>query len=408
MKNNPLRTGTIAGVIVVLLWSSAAQARYTTTAPKGTFILDNTFFISQLSTAYDNNGNARPLIDPIYRYEPGGGLQGIIIPDVKVNFYVYLLQLMYGVTDSFSVGIGIPIVLKTTVRPNLGWVPGDYQWNLGRAYSESDFWQWAASMGQSRPGSWSGNNGVLGDLVLGIRWRFTDLIRWCRANDLFATFSIMGAIPTGRHADAENLLSVGTNMWDLYSQGELAIHLSIEKGFPKKLDNRLFIGVDVFYEVFFPHTYTTPKGTENPLLLTYQPYVGDTYVIDPGDFVGAAIAVDIVPVKGPALGTWISGHDKKKAAKMPPMLTLNLEYRHVHTLQSWWRSKSAIWDWDREKAWRPGYKNVLAGKVTLSLLRVGVPFDLYAGYRNQTWIGGKNTRASNVVIVGIRFPLKFW
>ena len=395
-------------VLILVLWTSSARARFTTTVPKGTFVLDNTFFISQLSTAYDNNGNAKSLIDPIYRYEPGGGMQGIIIPDVKVRFYVYLLQLMYGITDSVSVGIGFPIVLKTTVSPNLGWKSGDYQWSLGRAYSGTDFWQWADSMGQPRPGNWSGNSGTLGDIVLGLRWKFTDLIGWCKKNSLSAAIAIMGALPTGRQADPENILGVGTHMWDLYSQGELAFHLSVEKGFPKLLDNRLFIGVDVFYEFFFQHTYTTPKGTKSPLLLTYQPYVGDTYKIDPGDFVGAAIAVDIVAIRGPAMRTWLVKYDKKKAAKLPPMLTFNFEYRHVHTMQSWWTSKSKIWDWDREKSWRPGYKNVLGGKLVLSLLRVGVPFDLYVGYRNQTWIGGKNTRAANVVITGIRFPMKFW
>ncbi len=395
-------------VVICLLWTRAAFARFTTTAPKNTFILDNTFFISQLTTAYDNAGHAKSLIDKIYRYEPGGGMQGIIIPNVRVDFYVYLMQLMYGITDSLSVGIGIPVVLESSVQANLGWVPGDYQWALGRAYSETDFWQWAASMGQPRPGNWTGNHGVLGDIVLGVRWRFTDLVGWCKKHAFAAAFSVMGALPTGRQADPENILGVGTHMWDLYSQGELALHLSVDKSFPKLLDDRLSIGVDVFYEFFFKHTYTTPKGTESPLLLNFQPYVGDTYTIDPGDFVGAALAVDVVPFKGPALGTWLSHHDKKRAQRLPPMVTLTFEYRHVHTMQSWWHSDSAIWDWDHEKSWRPGYKNILAGKILLSLLRVGVPVELYVGYRNQTWIGGKNTRAANVVLTGLRIPLKFW
>lgn len=399
----------ITGVFMAIsLIAVQASAQYTQTAPKGAFILDNTFFISHLSTAYGNNGNAKPLIDRIYRYEPGGGLQGVIVPDVQVKFYVYLLQLMYGITDSLSVGIGFPVVLQTTVKPNLGWKPGDYQWTLGRAYGAQDFWEWAASMGQPKPGSETANRGVLGDIVIGVRWRFSDLIPVMGKYGFAAGISIMGALPTGRQADPEDILGIGTHMWDLQSQGELSFHLGVDKVFKGFLDNRVALGMDLSYEIFFPHTYTTPKGTKNPLLLTYQPYVGNTYVIDPGNFLGIAVGVDIVIVKGPAFGTWLTKGDKKKAGAMPPLITLKFEYRHVHLFQSRWKSKSDIWDWEREKAWRPGYKNVLAGQVIFSFLRLGAPFELYAGYRNQTWIGGKNSEASNVIITGIRFPMKFW
>ncbi len=411
-----IRLSKIAGTIAVwagmlvgfVVLSSSAQAAYTETAPADTFIFDSTFFMSSLSTAFDNEGNAKPLMDPIYRYEPGGGLQGIIIPNAEVKFYVFAFQLMYGITDSISVGIGVPIVLETSVQPNLGWIPGDYQWTLGRAYSEEDFWQWAESMGQPRIGSWTGNKGVLGDILLGGRWKFSSLWDGFESIGLAMAFSVYGALPTGRQADPENLLGVGTHMWDLHSQGELSFHLSADESFGKLLDERVVLGVDVFYEFFFKHTYTTPQGTKSPLLLTFAPYVGPTYTIDPGDFLGAAVSIDVVPYKGPVLDTWLTKGDMKKGKKFPPLVSINIEYRHIHIFQSDWESNSEIWDWSREKSWRPGYKNVLAARLTLSFLRLGAPFQVYAGYRNQTWIGGKNSRAANVFIVGLRVPMKFW
>ena len=33
---------------------------------------------------------------------------------------------------------------------------------------------------------------------------------------------------------------------------------------------------------------------------------------------------------------------------------------------------------------------------------------LTLGYRNQSWIPGKNARAADVISSGIRVPMKFW
>ena len=87
---------------------------------------------------------------------------------------------------------------------------------------------------------------------------------------------------------------------------------------------------------------------------------------------------------------------------------LCLRYTYTHLGQSDWRSNSAIWDWEREKLWLPGYKNTLFGRLSISLLRLGAPLMLYIGYRNQSWIGGRNTRAADAIFAGIQVPARFW
>lgn len=380
----------------------------TETLPAGTFLLDEALYVSSLTHMYDDDGNLRPLIEDIERYEPGGGWQGTIIPDALVRYGVLANQLQYGVTDSLSIGVGVPIVLWNTVRPALRWVPGDYQPSIGRAYSEEDFWAWAASMGQPKPGNWSGNQGTLGDIVLGARYRLSDHLEGLRRHEIAVAVTVLGALPTGTPPDPEEVVSAGTTSWDLHSQGELGAHLSVDKLFHRHLGGALALSAEVFYEIFFRHEYQTPHGEKHPLLINDAPYAGETYTIDPGDFFGGSVQVDVAPLRGPTGATWLSRHDPARQAALPPMVALSLRYTYVGLGQSDWESDSAQWDWRKERTWRPGYKNILTSQLTLSLLRVGVPAQLYARYRNQTWIGGRNSRAANVWTFGLQVPARFW
>jgi hypothetical protein len=396
-----------AAVFALLLAAVPASAGFTETLPKGVVLIDLAYAQSNLNSGWDDHGKRGPLIEEIDRYEPGGGKQGTLIPKPHARFDVLIAQLQVGILDGLTGGIGVPIVLGTRVEPNLDWESGDYQWIMGRAYSEDDFWQWAESMGQPKPGTWEGNKGVLADIVVGLRYRYSDLVPWFRKADLALAVAAFGAIPTGRQADPEEVLAAGTTSWDLHAQGDLGIHLSADKSFRRELDDRLVLGVDVFYEALLPHRYRTADGTKNPLLLTYSPYVGKRYTLDPGDFLGASAQADVVAYRGPALCTWLVKKDREKAAKLPPILTFSFRYTFNYLFQSDWKSKSAIWDWDREKLWRPGYKNILTGKVSINLLRLGVPMIPYASYRNLTWIPGKNSRAVDLFMFGLQVPLKF-
>ncbi|MBL8937463.1 MAG: hypothetical protein JNM69_23075, partial [Archangium sp.] len=55
-----------------------------------------------------------------------------------------------------------------------------------------------------------------------------------------------------------------------------------------------------------------------------------------------------------------------------------------------------------------GEKNIFKVTGTVSLLRVGVPLQLYASYRTQDIIPGRFTRPANVFTGGVRAIVKFW
>ncbi len=405
---SPLLVGILTFVALLCVQPLSALAGFTETLPEGTFMLEFSYNHSWLDDRYDNKGSAASLIEEIERYEPGGGMQGVLTPNASVQYQVLINQLQYGILDNLSVGIGIPVVLGTSITPKLSWKEGDYQPSLGRPYSSSDFWEWAESMGQPKPGYWRGNEGVISDIILGVRFRWTDYIDWCKENGLHSALMISGAIPTGKQADSEEIVSAGTTMWDLHSQGELNFHLGVDKTFKEELDGYLTLGLDFFYEVFFEHTYDSPSGKKHPLLLNYEPYIGKTYTIDPGDFMGFAFQTDVIAWKGPVLETWITPKDEETKAKLPAIIAFNLRYTFIGMQQSQWSSNSDLWDYDREDDWKPGYKNLLTGTVMFSLLRVGAPVQLYASYRTLSLIPGKNTRSADVLAGGLRLLMKFW
>lgn len=394
---------------LALAWAPApARAGFAEALPKGTFLLDLQYHYSWLEGAWDDDGDMGPLIPVIERYEPGGGKQGTLIPDASVRYHILAIQLQYGVFDWLAVGLGVPVVLRTEITPRLRWIPGDFQPTLGRPYSETDFWQWAESMGQPKPGRWVGNEGVLGDLVLGVRLRWSDWIPAFEKAGFAAALTVTGAFPTGRQADSEEVVAAGTTMWDLQTQGNLSIHLGFDKRFRKELDDRLTLGIDAFYDWFAPRRFDAPAGERNPLLMNFEPFIGTSYVIDPGDFFGASIQADVVPWKGPARGTWISGYDAARARAFPPLLTLSVRYTFLRSTQTDYRSQSDLWDYTQEDRWRPGYRNILTITALFSFLRLGAPLQVYATYRTLSLIPGRNARAADVLTVGLRVPAKFW
>lgn len=402
------RIALLAVAAWALLLPTPALAGFAETLPKGSFLLDLNYNYSWLNSAWDNGGNKGPLIAAIERYEPGGGKQGTLIPDADVVYQITVFQLQYGIFDWLSLGIGIPLVVRTGITPHLKWVPGDYQPQLGRAYSEADFWQWAESMGQPRPGKWVGNEGALGDIVLGVRLRWSDWIGAFKEAQVAGALTVTGALPTGRQADREEVVAAGTTMWDLQTQGDLGVHLGFDRTFQKELDDRLTLGVDLFYEWFATHRYQTPTGERNPLLMNFQSYVGTSYTIDPGDYLGASVQADVVPWKGPVRASWISKGDANRAAAFPPLLTLSLRYTFTYLGQTRYHSMSDLWDYTQEDRWRPGYKNAIAATAMFSFLRLGAPLQIYVTYRSLSLIPGRNARASDVITAGVRIPAKFW
>jgi hypothetical protein len=392
--------------LLLLVGAAPAHARLTQTAPRKTFVVDLVYSYSLVKNAYDDEGHKTQLIDKLRRYEPGGGLQGVIIPDARVTYHVVVPQLQYGILDQLTLAVAMPFTGLTQVEPRLGWEPGDYHWWLGRAYTEADFWAWAASMGQPRPGTWKGNQGAPSDLVLGLRWRWSDLIPAVTRADVGLALTVTGALPTGRPKDPEQIVSAGTTTWDLHFQGELGLHQATDLVVPRT-GGRLVLGIDLFWETFFRHRYDSPVGAVHPLILNLAPYLGPSYTIKPGDFLGFLVQAEVVAVKGPIRKGWLTRRVADPST-LPPLLTFSVGYSFTYLLQSDWRSDSALWDWTQEKLWRPGYKNRLHLEAVVSFLRLGAPLMLVASYKNLSWIPGRNCRASDVISVGLRGPLRFF
>lgn len=396
-------------LVAALALALPAQAYETTTLPRHAWLFDFAYLYSFIDKQWDGNRKGVSLIEDIRRYEPGGGLQGILRARPRAEFDFLLIQALYGVTDHLTAGVYVPIAMRSRVTTNLAWEPGDYQAQLGRQYSEEDFWQWAASMGQPRvPAQWQG--GVqLSDIVLIGRYLLPEF-EWMKQHHFRWSGTLLAALPTGSNFDPEEAVSVGTNLWELNAAGDVEVHLSADKAFfvDDKGLSRINVGADLFYAFLRPREYRAGTGTKNPLLNNIAPYVGEKYIVDGGDWLAGALSVDLVPFIGPSRASIVSGYSAEKAETLPPMVTLNLSYTHVRTMQSDWRSESALWDWDREKYWQPGEKNLLKATLTLSLLRVGLPLQVYASYRSQDIIPGRYTRPANVVTAGVKLLAKFW
>jgi hypothetical protein len=396
--------------LLILLVPSLAMAMETQVLPQGAISVDVGYLRTALDKQWSGDRRALALIDDLPRYEPGGGLQGILRAKPVAEFDFLLVSALYGVTDSLSVGVNIPILMRSTITTNLAWDPGDYQPQLGRSYSFDDFWSWADSMGQPRVADKVVNTQFrLADIVLGAKY-LLPRSPWMKENHFRWAAQLNVALPTGTNADPEEAVSVGTNLWELHAAGDVEAHLSADKHFfvDEHGVYRLNVGADVFYAFFRPRLYTAGKGLKNPLLNNNAFYVGDTYWIDPGDWVAGTVSVDVVPFIGPTIASIVSGGSLEKAQALPPMLTLSASYSYIATMQSDWQSNSKLWDWDREKLWQAGEKNIFKFTGTISLFRLGVPVQLYASYRTQDLIPGRFTRPANVFTGGLRAVVKFW
>lgn len=397
-------------LLLSLCLSAPGFASETQVLPKGTFSVDLSWLHSTIDKQWDGNRKGVSLLEDVRRYEPGGGLQGILHARPQATFDAALVQVLYGITDRLTAILYMPIVINTHINANLSWEPGDFQSQLGRQYSEDDFWQWAASLGQPRvANTWDGNQGRLSDIVLGARYLLPEF-EWMEKHHFRWAGTLQVALPTGSNFDPEEPVSVGTNLWELNAAGDVELHATADKQF--LIDDpelpRFNIGADLFFAWFRPRQYIAGRGTKNPLLNNIAPYVGDTYLVDPGDWLGAGVSVDAVPIIGPARASIVSGGSLERAQKLPPLLTLSVKYTRIQTGQSDWQSQSPLWDWDREKLWQPGDKNIFRFTATLSLLRLGVPVQVYATYAAQDIVPGKYTRPSNVLSIGARTLLKFW
>lgn len=396
-------------LLFVTLAATDALAVETQVLPKNTFVFDFAYWRSSIDKQWNGDRQGVSLIEENRRYEPGAGLQGILRANPKAEFDFLVTQIMYGITDQLTAAVYVPVVLHSVVNTNLSWEPGDYQSQLGRQYSEDDFWAWAASLGQPRVPNRVESGAKLGDIILALRYQLPTF-EWMSANHFRWAATLQGALPTGQNFDPEEAVSVGTNVWELHAAGDVELHLGADKQFfvDDYGNARVNLGADVSYAFFRPREYKGGHGIKNPLLNNNAPYVGDTYLVDGGDWFAGTVSIDVSPFYGPARASIVSGYDEKRAEALPPMVTLSLSYTRVQTTQSNWISESPLWDYDREKYWQPGEKNILKATATVSLLRVGLPVQIYARYQTADLIPGRYTRPANIFSAGVRLIAKFW
>src|SRR5690606_17509527 len=134
--------------------------------------------------------------------------------------------------------------------------------------------------------------GVMADMVLAARYKLPQLAFMARAG-IESAAALQVALPTGRPPDPEELVTGGTSAWELHAYGDVEAHLALSRAFWRDDAlgaERVILGADLFYAILRPREFETARGIRNPLLLTHQPYVGDTYVIDPGNWFGGTLS----------------------------------------------------------------------------------------------------------------------
>lgn len=401
----------VVGLVASLLLCSArdAHAGLGDSLPRGTFLIDTSYVYAKTDRQFDQNGNSVALLAPTERYEAGAGLQGTIFAKPVLHQQVFVMQLLYGVTDRLTVGLANPMSISTVIYANLAWQPGDYQPSLGRPYSETDFWQWAKSMGQDKPASRAvSNENAFGDTVLALRYRLPTS-EWMDAHNISLGLQLQAALPTGREKSPESLLEIGNTAWWLHNYGDAEVHLALDWRPWWTADvARLTVSGEIFYSWLRTRTYKAAKGTKHPLLLTHAPYVGDTYEINGGDWQVGRMQVEWAPIIGPTFGTWMTQGSVEKARKFPPLLTVMVQYTFVNMQASVFNSNYPIWSLKQAEFWGAGYKHIFAAQATFSLLRLGAPIQIYARGRSLDILPGKNMRPANAVTVGMRLLAKFW
>ena len=155
-----------------------------------------------------------------------------------------------------------------------------------------------------------------------------------------------------------------------------------------------------------PQRYKSPRGLRNPLWLT-SPYIGDSYIIKPGDFFGASLQFDVIAVKGPVKASWISGYDGQKPPDFRRCLLCRLDTRSLQLVRQIIIAVGPL----GLHAGGPLAARIsqhLTITTLFSFLRLGAPLQLYFTYRSLSLIPGKNTRAADVFTTGLRIPAKFW
>lgn len=377
----------IAAVVFSLLAApEQSLAGWADTLPKHGMVIETSFLSNVVQMQFDERRQEEAL-EEIDMYAPTGEFLGTIVANAEALTQTVLTKIAVGVTDRLTMAIAIPLVTYQRVDLGLGWTEGDFSNDLGRPYSEDDFWAWAGSMGQPRPPNWKNADVTVGDIIVVMIYNFVNRPRFA--------FSTMGFLNTGsgRDSDPEILGSVGTSMFDFGFMGDIGLHALIDFKFPDyRFLRRATLSFEPFYEHFWERRFKAPKGKYNPLIANDAPYTGNRYAMQPGDFYGLNAGINIELIKGPKKPSWLTRANPEFQEMMPALVSIDLLFNSMVTFDSIYESKSEVWNDDMEEDHAAADKFTLGAKVTLSLLRYGIPLDLFGRYSNQEIIAGKNFR----------------
>ncbi len=372
--------------MAIILWGTSLFAGWTDTAPEHIFMFDLSYRTDTVRHLFDNKGNLVNLSPDIAFYDSSERWQGTLRIPALNQETIGLYQVMYGVTDSLTLALVIPHIISTWTKLNLQWLPGDFDPSLGRSMTMEDFCLYIESMGQPCPHEWRGKDNQLGDIIVGLRYRF-----YMRKNFKLA---FMGFISTrtGNPGDPEKLGAVGTTGYEYGSNGDLGFYFIGEKDF-----RRIALNGEIFYEPFYTRDWSAPEGKLNPLLLNNASYVGKVYKIKPGDFYGFAMGTDFTIVRGSEKTTWLTRGNPEMQKSLPVLWLLSLSFKRTWGLPDKFYSHSEVFDREMELSHYWKLKNTLQVVSTFSFFRLGVPLDLYGTYSDQELLGGRGY-----------MPLKEW
>lgn len=381
----------------VALAAGPAFAGLADTLPQGLMIIETSYINRVTESRFGNGGEEGDLVEPIDRYDVTGEFQGQITVPGKFSADIWLTKVAVGITDRLTVAAVFPVFLERRVELNLGWVQGDpLPTNDFEPFDREDFWEWAESLGQSEPGDFIDDTFEKGDIILAAFYNF-----W-RSEDLRMTAFGFWNTGSGSSAAAEEVGSVGTSFFELDAIGDLGIHILADYVPPYPVLDRLTFSLEGFYETFFEHEKHAGTGRKHPLLLNDAPFTGPKIRIDPGDFYGWAAQLGIKLWEGPTSPTWLTRANPALQESLPPVLTVDAKLTNLFSFDDDYQTRSPQYDRDLEFENQAQIKWNWAFTLRASLLRFGIPLDVYGQYFDQSLFPGRNFRPATGYEIGVR------
>jgi hypothetical protein len=364
---------------ILTLTASPAWAGFADVPGKGVFVGDVSLQNPVVRSRYNDRGDRNNLVDDMVMYDPSGNALGTISVPARHSKEVLLHQFAYGITDKLAVAVIVPYFLSQRTELNFGWAPGAYAAELGRSYSESDFWQFAESMGQQKPQDHE-DRGILGDIILAGLY---NVVKGARHQ---ISILAIASTHTGSQADPNILGATGTTGFDLQSNGDLGAHLLGDY----RLHDRLSVGGEVYYHHFFPRSMPAAMGEMHPLMAFEGLYAGESYTLDPGEWIGTTAGLELTIFRGTDSPSWITRKNPEMQKTLPKLFNVNPGIRYLSFFGNRYESESPFFDHDRAGRQPGGYRVTVLTKATMNFIRYGVPLAVYYQYMNQELISGTN------------------